>query len=85
MVFLSVTSDCRVQYSRVRLEVKIFDTPAGGIRAHQGTFSSIYEGCPKMPYYCIISLKFKTNISLIHMHPVGNLFLDILLKLHKIS
>ena len=41
MVFLSVTSDCRVQYSRVRLEVKIFDTPAGGIRAHQGTFSSI--------------------------------------------
>ena len=44
----------------------------------------MYEGCPKMPYNCIISLEFKTNISLIHMHPVGNLFLDILLKLHKI-
>ena len=44
-----------------------------------------YEGCPKMPYNCIISLKFKTNISLIHMHTVGNLFLDILLKFHKIS
>ena len=44
-----------------------------------------YEGCPKMPYNCIISLKLKTRISLIHMYPVGNLFLDILLKLHKIS
>ena len=40
---------------------------------------------PKMPYNCIISFKFKTSISLIHMHPVGNLFLDILLILHKIS
>ena len=37
-----MTSDCRVQYSRVRLEVKVYDTPAGGIRAFQGTFSSIY-------------------------------------------
>ena len=45
----------------------------------------IYEGCPKMPYNCIILLKFKISISLYHMHPVGNLFLDILLKLHKIS
>ena len=45
----------------------------------------IYEGCPKMPFNCIISLKFKTNISLIYMHPEGNLFLDILLKQHKIS
>ena len=41
-VFLSVTSVCRVQYSRLRLEVKIYDTPAGGIHASQGTFSSIY-------------------------------------------
>ena len=41
-VFLSVTSDCRVQYSRLRLEVKIYDTPARGIHASQGTFSSIY-------------------------------------------
>ena len=38
-----------------------------------------------MPYNCIISLKFKTGISSIHMHPIGNLFLDILLKLNKIS
>ena len=45
----------------------------------------MYEGCPKMPYNCIISLKIKTSIGLIHKHPVGNLFLDILLKLHKIS
>ena len=38
-----MTSDCRVQYSRVWLEVKIYDdTPAGGIRASQGTFSNIY-------------------------------------------
>ena len=37
-----MTSDCRVQYSRVRLEVKIYDTPAGGICASQDTFSSIY-------------------------------------------
>ena len=37
-----MTSDCRVQYSRLRLEVKIYDTPAGGIHASQGTFSSIY-------------------------------------------
>ena len=45
----------------------------------------IYEGRPKMPYNCIISLNSKSSITLIHMHPVGNLFLDILLKLHKIS
>ena len=44
-----------------------------------------YEGCPKMPYNCIISLEFKNHISFIHMYPVGNLFLEILLKLHKIS
>ena len=37
-----MTTDCRVQYSRLRLEVKIYDTPAGGIRASKGTFSSIY-------------------------------------------
>ena len=49
------------------------------------TFTPLYEGCPKMPYNCIVSLKFKTNISLIHMQPVGTLFPDILLKLHKIS
>ena len=36
--FLSVTSDCRVQCPRVGLEVKIKDTPAGGICATQGTF-----------------------------------------------
>ena len=40
-VFLSVTSDRRVQCSRVGLEVKIYDTLAGGIRAGQGTFSSV--------------------------------------------
>ena len=39
-VFHSVTSDRRVQCSRVWLEVKIYDTPAGGISASQGTFSS---------------------------------------------
>ena len=55
MVFLSVTSDCRVQYSRVRLEVKIFDTPAGGIRAHQGTFSSIYLN---LIYHILVCLWF---------------------------
>ena len=44
-----------------------------------------YGGCPKMPYNCIKSFKFKTSISLIHMYHVGNLFLDIMLKLHKIS
>ena len=37
-----MTSDCRVQYSRVPLEVKIYDTPARGICASQDTFSSIY-------------------------------------------
>ena len=37
-----MTSDCRVQYSRVRLEVRIYDTPAGGICASRDTFSSIY-------------------------------------------
>ena len=35
-----MTFDCRFQCSRVGLEVKIYDTPAGGIRASQGTFSS---------------------------------------------
>ena len=29
-----------LMYSRVGLEVKIYDTPAWGIRASQGTFSS---------------------------------------------
>ena len=53
--------------------------------SNMNTYVRTYEGCPKMPYNCIISLEFKTNISLIHMHPVGNLFLDKLLKLHKIS
>ena len=37
-----MTSDCRVQYSRVRLEGKIYDTAAGGICASQDTISSIY-------------------------------------------
>ena len=41
MVFHSGTSDRRVQCSRVGLEVKIYDTPAGGICASQGTFSSL--------------------------------------------
>ena len=39
-MLLSVTSDSWVQCSRVRLEIKIYDTPAGGIGASQGTFSS---------------------------------------------
>ena len=39
-VFLSVTFDRMVQWSRVGLEVNIYDTPAGVIRASQGTFSS---------------------------------------------
>ena len=38
-----------------------------------------YEGCPRMPYNCIISFKFKTSISLSYMYHVGNLFLDIVL------
>ena len=38
----SGTSDRRVQYSRVGLEVKIYDTPPGGLRASKGTFSSLY-------------------------------------------
>ena len=37
-----------------------------------------------MPYNSIISLEFKTNISLIQMHPIWNLFLAILLKFQKI-
>ena len=46
--FTLLTSDRRVQCSIVGLEIKIYDTPAGGIRASQGTFSSfgylnIYE------------------------------------------
>ena len=41
MVIHSGTSDRRVQYSRVGLEVKIYDTPAGGIRASQCTFFSM--------------------------------------------
>ena len=40
-VFLSLTSDRYVQCSRVGLEVKIYDAPAGGIRASHGTFSSL--------------------------------------------
>ena len=36
--FLSVTSDCRVG-----LEVKIKGTPAGGVCATQGTFSSLNQ------------------------------------------
>ena len=47
-----MTFDCRFQCSRVGLEVKIYDTPAGGIRASQGTFSSI-NVC-----------KYKRNVSL---------------------
>ena len=38
-----MTFDCRVQCPRVGLEVKIKDFPAGGIRAIQGSFSSIYN------------------------------------------
>ena len=37
-----MTSDWRVQYSSVLLEIKIYDTPGRGIHASQGTFSSIY-------------------------------------------
>ena len=46
MVFHSgtVNSDRMVQCSRVGLEVKIYDTPAGGIGASQGTFSSLNKG-----------------------------------------
>ena len=40
-VFHSVTFNHKVQCSRVWLEVKIYDTPAGGIRASQGTISSL--------------------------------------------
>ena len=36
-----MTSDRWIQCSRVGLEVKIYDTPAGGICASQGTFSSV--------------------------------------------
>ena len=39
-IFFSVTSDCKVRCPRVGLEVKIYDTPARGIRASQGTFTS---------------------------------------------
>ena len=42
-VFLSLTSDRYVQCSRVGLEVKIYDAPAGGIRASHGTFSSLFS------------------------------------------
>ena len=41
MVYLTLTSDHWVQCSRVGLDAKIYNTPAGGIRASQGTFSSI--------------------------------------------
>ena len=41
-VFLSVTADRKVQCPRVGLEFKIYDTPAGGIHASQGTFSSYF-------------------------------------------
>ena len=37
-----MTSDRRVQCSRVGLEIRIYDTPAGGIRASQSTFYSLY-------------------------------------------
>ena len=57
----SGTSDCSVQFSRVGLEVKIYDTPAGGIRASQGTFSSYAPNFEKVgdilvsacPYVCM--------------------------------
>ena len=55
------------------------------VQTRSKRLASIYEGCPKMPYNCIVSLKFITNITSIHMQPVGTLFPDILLKLHKIS
>ena len=42
LVFLSVTFDRRVQCSRVGLEVNKYNTPARGIRASQGTFSSCF-------------------------------------------
>ena len=35
-------SDDRVQCPTLGLEVKIYDTSAGGIRASQGTFSSCF-------------------------------------------
>ena len=41
-VFLSEISDDRVQCPRLGLEIKIYDTSAGGIRASQGTLSSCF-------------------------------------------
>ena len=37
--YFSVLSDRKVKCLRVGLEVKIYDTPAGGIHASQGTWS----------------------------------------------
>ena len=50
-IFLSLTSDHYVQCSRVGLEVKIYDTPAGGIRASQGTFSSYFKSSQIHTYF----------------------------------
>ena len=61
MVFHSRTSDRRVQCFRVGLEVKIYDTPAGGIRASKGTFSSsIGPTLKKLGHlrFCFISMVF---------------------------
>ena len=55
-------SDCRFQCSRVGLEDKIYATPAGGILASQGTFSSFLyfsklfmrQKLPnKIPHHCL--------------------------------
>ena len=55
-----MTFDCRFQCSRVGLEVKIYDTPAGGIRASQGTFSSYMKNGQKLSFsyhqYAVYSL-----------------------------
>ena len=56
MVFLSVTSDRKVQCPRVGLGVKIYDTPAEGICASQGLFSSF------LPFYLCISAKVNDKI-----------------------
>ena len=39
--YFYLISDGRVQCPRVGLDVKIYDTSAGGIRASRGTFSSL--------------------------------------------
>ena len=56
-IFLSVTSDRKVQCPRVGLGVKIYDTPAGGIRASQGTFLVFYLLSLQLVLCCVAVLK----------------------------